>query len=53
VCLEQPITEELVDSVAERKPERAVFVDRGFETDAARANAAITLRKADVEVRVV
>lgn len=53
VCLEQPITEEQVESVAERRPERAVFLDRGFESDAARTNSAITLRKAGVEIRVV
>jgi adenine-specific DNA-methyltransferase len=53
VCLEQPITEELVDAIAARRPDRVVFLDRGFESDAAKANAAITLHKAGVEVRVV
>lgn len=53
ICLEEPVTEELVDSIAHQGPTRVVFLDRGFESDAARANASITLRKAGVEVRVV
>ena len=35
----------LVDSIADRGPERVVFLDRGFESDAAKANTAIALRR--------
>lgn len=53
VCLEAPVTEELVERVADRSPDRVVFLDRGFESDAARANTTIRLRKSGIEVRVV
>lgn len=53
VCLEQPVAEKLVDAIADRRPERVVFLDRGFESDASRANTTIALRKAGIEVRVV
>jgi adenine-specific DNA-methyltransferase len=53
VSLAEPVTEELVDAIAERDPDRVVFLDRGFASDADRANAAIRLRKAGIEVRVV
>ncbi len=53
VSLAWPVTEELVDAIADRKPDRVVFLDRGFASDADRANATIRLRNAGVEVRVV
>jgi len=53
VSLAEPVTENLVDDIAQREPERVVFLDRGFASDADRANSAIRLRKAGVEVRVV
>lgn len=53
VSLAEPVTEDLVDAITEREPERVVFLDRGFTSDADRANSAIRLRKAGVEVRVV
>lgn len=53
VSLAEPVTEELVDVIADRKTNRVVFLDRGFASDADRANTTIRLRKAGVEVRVV
>lgn len=53
VSLAEPVTEELVDAIAEREPDRVVFLDRGFASDADRANTTIRLRKAGIEVRVV
>jgi hypothetical protein len=53
VSLAEPVTEDLVDAIVEHEPERVVFLDRGFSSDAAWANTAIRLRKAGVEVRVV
>jgi adenine-specific DNA-methyltransferase len=38
-CFREAITEDLVRSIAARRPRRAVFRDSGFADDAARINA--------------
>jgi adenine-specific DNA-methyltransferase len=53
ISLAEAVTEDVVDAIADRKPDRVVFLDRGFSSDADRANTTIRLRKAGVEVRVV
>ncbi len=52
VCFANDITDELVKTIAARRPLRAVFLDAGFATDAARINAEQIFREVSPETEV-
>ncbi|WP_123340295.1 MULTISPECIES: site-specific DNA-methyltransferase [unclassified Curtobacterium] len=51
-CFANQVTEDLVKTIAARHPLRAVFLDAGFETDAARINAEQIFREVSPETDV-
>ena len=54
ICLENELSLELIQSLAERKPKRIVFYDKGFNTETVRINGEQILKKFDVEdIRVI
>lgn len=54
ICLENELSLELIQSLAERKPKRIVFYDKGFKTETVRINGEQILKKFGVEdIRVI
>lgn len=51
-CFTDEVTDPLVRNLAERRPLRAVFLDAGFATDAARINAEQIFREVSPETEV-
>jgi adenine-specific DNA-methyltransferase len=51
-CFAEEITDDVVQAVAQRHPLRAVFLDAGFATDAARINAEQVFRQLSPETEV-
>ena len=51
-CFAKDITDDLVKTIAARHPLRAVFLDAGFATDAARINAEQVFREVSPETEV-
>ncbi|WP_282825092.1 site-specific DNA-methyltransferase [Gulosibacter sediminis] len=51
-CFAKDITDDLVNTIAARHPLRAVFLDAGFATDAARINAEQIFREVSPETEV-
>ncbi|MFT4157339.1 MAG: site-specific DNA-methyltransferase [Microbacterium sp.] len=51
-CFANDVTDEIVRTIAARHPLRAVFLDAGFATDAARINAEQILREISPETEV-
>ena len=51
-CFADEITDEIVQAVAMRHPLRAVFLDAGFASDAARINAEQIFREVSPETEV-
>jgi len=51
-CFDKHVTEDLVKTIAMRRPLRAVFLDAGFATDAARINAEQIFREVSPETDV-
>ncbi|MBK5242624.1 site-specific DNA-methyltransferase [Clostridium sp.] len=54
ICLENDLSLELIQSLAERRPKRVVFYDKGFRTETVRINGEQILKKFGVEdIRVI
>ena len=54
VCLEEKLTKELFRAIAEKKPERFVCLDKGFQNDdQLKTNAVQTMKDKDVKFRTV
>lgn len=51
-CFDDEVTEEVVQVIAKRRPLRAVFLDAGFASDAARINAEQIFREISPETEV-
>jgi adenine-specific DNA-methyltransferase len=51
-CFADEVTDEVVQTIARRHPLRAVFLDAGFATDAARINAEQVFREVSPETEV-
>ncbi|MBO1031391.1 site-specific DNA-methyltransferase [Tessaracoccus sp. SD287] len=51
-CFADEVTDDIVEAIAKRHPLRAVFLDAGFATDAARINAEQIFREASPETDV-
>jgi adenine-specific DNA-methyltransferase len=51
-CFAEPVTDELVQAIAKRRPLRAVFRDSGLTSDAARINAEQVFREVSPETDV-
>jgi adenine-specific DNA-methyltransferase len=52
-CLEQDITAEFVEAMAELAPAKIVVAEMGFADDTAMANAHYILRDKGVEIKLV
>lgn len=54
ICLENDLSLELIQNLAERKPKRIVFYDKGFKNETVRINGEQLLKKFGVEdIRVI
>ena len=51
-CFADEVTDDVVQAIAKRQPLRAVFLDAGFATDAARINAEQIFREVSPETEV-
>jgi adenine-specific DNA-methyltransferase len=54
ICLEHALTLDFIRAVADRKPERVLFLDRGFASnDQLKANAAQTFKNKNIVFRTL
>ncbi|MGH7558538.1 MAG: hypothetical protein ACREMD_12325 [Gemmatimonadota bacterium] len=54
LCLEEPVTEEILDAMVAREPRRIVCLDRAFQgNDPLKTNAVLAMRSRGIEFHTV